>query len=41
MNPTLRTPKPNGFVLEFDAARKIAQGLGADLQARPPCRDKW
>jgi hypothetical protein len=23
--------KPNGFVLEFDAARKIAQGLGADL----------
>jgi len=32
---TLRTPKSalrNGFVLEYDAARKIAQGLGAHLE---------
>jgi putative DNA methylase len=26
-------PKKAGFVLEFDAARKIAQGLGANLEA--------
>ncbi len=29
---TGRTPKVRGFVLEYDAARKIAQGLGADLE---------
>ncbi len=27
-----KKPKVKGFVLEFDAARKIAQGLGIDLQ---------
>ncbi len=27
-----RNSKVSGFVLEFDAARKIAQGLGADLE---------
>lgn len=27
-----KKPKVNGFVLEFDAARKIAQGLGAHLE---------
>jgi adenine-specific DNA methylase len=27
-----RKAKPGGFVLEFDAARKIAQGLGAHLE---------
>ncbi|HUA14774.1 MAG TPA: DUF1156 domain-containing protein [Verrucomicrobiae bacterium] len=26
---------PKGFILEFDAARKIAQGLGAHLEALP------
>jgi adenine-specific DNA methylase len=26
--------KPGGFRLEYDAARKIAQGLGADLESR-------
>jgi putative DNA methylase len=29
---TSRKAKPKGFVLEFDAARKIAQGLGATLE---------
>ena len=28
-----KKPKVGGFVLEFDAARKIAQGLGANLEA--------
>jgi len=28
-----RKAKPTGFVLEYDAARKIAQGLGAHLEA--------
>jgi hypothetical protein len=27
-----KKPKTNGFVLEYDAARKIAQGLGAHLE---------
>jgi len=27
-----KTPKSTGFVLEYDAARKIAQGLGAHLE---------
>ncbi len=27
--------KPKGYVLEYDAARKIAQGLGAHLEALP------
>lgn len=27
-----KAPKPSGFVLEYDAARKIAQGLGAHLE---------
>ena len=29
---TSKKTKPKGFVLEFDAARKIAQGLGATLE---------
>jgi putative DNA methylase len=31
------TRKPSGYILEFDAARKLAQGLGVDLErlARP------
>lgn len=29
---TSKKSKPKGFVLEFDAARKIAQGLGATLE---------
>ena len=29
---TVRTGKPTGFTLEYDAARKIAQGLGAHLR---------
>lgn len=28
-----KSPKMSGFVLEYDAARKIAQGLGAHLEA--------
>ena len=28
-------PKVSGFVLEFDAARKIAQGLGIHLEKSP------
>ena len=27
-----KKPKPTGFILEYDAARKIAQGLGANLE---------
>ena len=34
MNPKAarKRPRPAGFVLEYDAARKIAQGLGAHLE---------
>lgn len=31
--PAKKTPAPRGFSLDFDAARKIAQGLGAHLDA--------
>jgi putative DNA methylase len=30
-----KAAKPSGFVLEYDAARKIAQGLGAHLEELP------
>ena len=30
--PTPKSTRPKGFVLEYDAARKIAQGLGAHLE---------
>ena len=31
-----KKPKTGGFTLEYDAARKIAQGLGADLERLEP-----
>ncbi len=31
-----KKPKISGFTLEYDAARKIAQGLGAHLESLDP-----
>ena len=42
MKPTGKKTKAGGFKLEYDAARKIAQGLGrASREPEPPGRGEW